>query len=765
MKVVESYKRARLLDLATSDDDKVTPVYRLDEIADMMQAAGSDMVKVMVDYLVKRLEYKSPYVKHKVLRLFKYCVVKAGKDFRREVQRHSGAIRSLFNYKGQPDPLKGDALNKAVRDLAHEAISAIFSQDDNRSSASESTGRRRMEGFGSSDNRTHDDRSHAATGASTATLSDFIEYGSAQLKQGLSRLGSNVNAAQEQSAGTYRGPSLTRSLTSEHISYEDKQGFDEYEEVAHSTRTSQEAQKYGGRWSFRPSSDDQVDSLANQDADADRGAQLFPQRRGADEGKPASAGNSSSASEKSTHHAAVDRLVDSITAPGGVRVQPSRDALNSFLASASSLDGHLLTRALEVKLKSHIWQVRLKALCALEAAMRQDGSRLSEAVFEHFEEDAGSIIDCLESPQASVRERAKRVLELLGFGPEEGELEEPAPASGSQRPAVVDVPDLFDTSDGDLLDGLDEKDSHLSTGTGGAPGHEMATDLLGEALWTNHQPTADPSSAADTTSSLAAEDLLAGVSSQPSPSGDSGTGDIFSGLEMGNDHKGNTLAATSGDLFDGLELGVPGASTSAQAADSLASLMANIPTSSASATANGPNPALLSSAPGVLQGSSQQVPLRPPFGEAASPQAAPGLVMPGLGSDDALQRQLLQQQQQLLQQQMLYMQALGMGLHPMSRPGAFPHGMLPTAAAGFGMANGLQFVQLQQQQQLQQLPLPLRQGQDLSGLQQLAASSPLGPGDFDFSGDPTLRRSPSLERRKDETHAFDFVMVLSSAML
>eukprot|EP00850_Spirogloea_muscicola_P007300 SM000036S13344 [mRNA] locus=s36:707034:710686:+ [translate_table: standard] len=653
MKVVESYKRARLLDLATSDDDKVTPVYRLDEIADMMQAAGSDMVKVMVDYLVKRLEFKSPYVKHKVLRLFKYCVVKAGKDFRREVQRHAGAIRSLFNYKGQPDPLKGDAPNKAVRDLAHEAISAIFSQDDNRSSASESTGRRRMEGFGSSDNRTHDDRSHAATGASTATLSDFIEYGSAQLKQGLSRLGGNVNSAQEQSAGTYRGPSLTRSLTSEHITYEDKQGFDEYVEVGHSTRTSQEAQKYGGRSSFRPASDDQVDSLPYQDAD--KGAQLFPQRRGAGEGKPASAGNSSSASEKSTHHAAVDRLVDSITAPGGVRVQPSREALNSFLASASSMDGHSLTRALEVKLKSHIWQVRLRALCALEAAMRQDGSRLSEAVFEHFEEDAGSIIDCLESPQASVRERAKRVLELLGFGPEEGELEEPAPASSIQGPAVVDVPDLFDTSDGDLLDGLDDKDSHLSTGTGGAPGHEVATDLLGEALWTNHQPTAGPSSAAGTTSSLAAEDLLAGVSSQPSPSGDSGTGDLFSGLDMGNDHKGNTLAATSGDLFDGLELGVPEAST----------------------------------------------------------------------------------------------------------PGAFPHGMLPPGAAGFGMGNGLQFVQLQQQQQqLQQLPLPLRQGQgaDLSGLQQMAASSPLGPGDFDFSGDPTLRCSPSLERRKDETHAFDFVM-------
>ena len=63
--------------------------------------------------------------------MIKYAVGKSGVEFRREMQRHSVAVRQLFHYKGQLDPLKGDALNKAVRDTAHETISAIFSEDNN----------------------------------------------------------------------------------------------------------------------------------------------------------------------------------------------------------------------------------------------------------------------------------------------------------------------------------------------------------------------------------------------------------------------------------------------------------------------------------------------------------------------------------------------------------------------------------------------------------------------------------------------------------
>ncbi|KAL5055288.1 hypothetical protein RYX36_035970 [Vicia faba] len=48
---------------------------------------------------------------------------KSGAEFRREMQRHSVAIRQLLHYKGQPDPLKGD--DKAVRDTANEGHSLM----------------------------------------------------------------------------------------------------------------------------------------------------------------------------------------------------------------------------------------------------------------------------------------------------------------------------------------------------------------------------------------------------------------------------------------------------------------------------------------------------------------------------------------------------------------------------------------------------------------------------------------------------------------
>ncbi|KAJ0089764.1 hypothetical protein Patl1_12912 [Pistacia atlantica] len=48
------------------------------------------------------------------------------------MHRHSAAVRQLFHYKGQLDPLKGDALNKAVRDTTHETISDVFSEEGRR---------------------------------------------------------------------------------------------------------------------------------------------------------------------------------------------------------------------------------------------------------------------------------------------------------------------------------------------------------------------------------------------------------------------------------------------------------------------------------------------------------------------------------------------------------------------------------------------------------------------------------------------------------
>lgn len=52
-----------------------------------------------------------------------------------------------------------------------------------------------------------------------------------------------------------------------------------------------------------------------------------------------------------------DRLIEVITTPGGVRLQPSREAVQNFLTAAVKLDGDRLGYALQSKLQAHAWQV------------------------------------------------------------------------------------------------------------------------------------------------------------------------------------------------------------------------------------------------------------------------------------------------------------------------------------------------------------------------------------------------------------------------
>lgn len=66
---MESYWRSRLVDGATSDEDKVTPVYKLEEICDLLRSSHVSIVKEVSEFILKRLDHKSPIVKQKVIHL------------------------------------------------------------------------------------------------------------------------------------------------------------------------------------------------------------------------------------------------------------------------------------------------------------------------------------------------------------------------------------------------------------------------------------------------------------------------------------------------------------------------------------------------------------------------------------------------------------------------------------------------------------------------------------------------------------------------
>lgn len=65
-RAVESYWRSRMIDAATSDEDKVTPVYKLEEICDLLRSSHASIVREVSEFVLKRLDHKNPIVKQKV---------------------------------------------------------------------------------------------------------------------------------------------------------------------------------------------------------------------------------------------------------------------------------------------------------------------------------------------------------------------------------------------------------------------------------------------------------------------------------------------------------------------------------------------------------------------------------------------------------------------------------------------------------------------------------------------------------------------------
>lgn len=248
------------------------------------------------------------------LRLIKYCVGKSGLEFQREMQRHSVAVRQLLHYRGQPDPLKGDALNKAVRDSAQEAIAAIFLEQNTKSEPVEHLSRR-IEGFGNNN-------FHMPSEDKKSFLSEVVGLGSASIKQGLSSFAQG-HSFKNNDSGSYKGPNLQRSLTV------GKDYSDRYVPV---DIPSDNQGSFGtsknmttGQWNS--------------------------------EGRVVQMETSNGESNLLQSKTREERLLETIVTSGGVRLQPTRDAIQVFLVEAAKLDALALSRALESKMQLPQWQV------------------------------------------------------------------------------------------------------------------------------------------------------------------------------------------------------------------------------------------------------------------------------------------------------------------------------------------------------------------------------------------------------------------------
>lgn len=489
-----------MIDGATSDEDKVTPVYKLEEICELLRGSHASIVKEVSEFVLKRLDHKSPIVKQKALRVIKYSVGKSGAEFRRQMQRHSVAVRQLVHYRGQPDPLKGDALNKSVRETAQEALSAIFSTDDGKPSPAENV-TRRIEGFGNTNYAPHyEDKK--------SFLSEVVDIGSASIKQGISNL-TQGQIPRSNDTGNYKGPTLRRSLTNE-MDYTEKYDRTEYR---------------GG-------------NLGASGSSKNLNAGTWGQESRMNREETSNGDSSSSYTDRKTRE---ERLLETIVTSGGVRLQPTRDALQSFLLEASKLDALALCHALESKLQAPMWQVRMKAICVLEAILRKTDDEHFSAIASYFSENIDIVVRCSESPQASVREKATKVLNLLGGG--QSGITIPSKSEPMQK---VEMPDLIDTGDQDDLLTLD--DSSKGQEEQSVANQPISSAPLIDDLFNDNLSTA----AAETSMQKSDDDPFADVSFH---SGEDKGDDLFAGMTVGDDSGSNGVhhvakSTTSSVPFD-----------------------------------------------------------------------------------------------------------------------------------------------------------------------------------------------------------------------
>lgn len=418
---MEAYWRSKLIDGATSDEDKVTPVYKLEEICDLLRSSHISIVKEVSQFILRRLEHKSPIVKQKALRVIKYAVGKSGAEFKREMQKNSVAVRQLVHYKGQPDPLKGDALNKAVRETAQEALSVLFSSDDSTAAPTESSLRSRIQGFGNTNyEMPSEDRK--------SFINEVVDMGSATIRQGLSSLKQSPSTRKSNDTGSYKSPNLQRSLTRENDYSDRYEGIGSHAEHQSTSRFSKNAGT--GSW-------DQEISTSQSEPSGNRDPGVTYVQK--------------------THE---EKLLETIVTSSGVRLQPTRDALHVFLVEASKLEALSLAYAIEMKLRSPMWQVRIRAICVLEAVLRKKNDVHFSVIAAYFADNKDVLLQCSESPQASLREKATKVLSLLG-GEQNGRGANHVEVS-SKIPHSAMVPDLISTGDPDDLLGMEDPEKSES---------------------------------------------------------------------------------------------------------------------------------------------------------------------------------------------------------------------------------------------------------------------------------------------------------------
>lgn len=141
------------LSRATEASDSPTPGYLFVDIAKSAAASPAASLEI-VQYLVRRLQSKNnPNVKYKCLKVISKtadAAVTRG-QFKRAVAqdpRAVAAIKECLQFRGPPDPVRGEEPYQKVRDAAKEALEAVYSDTPSSSDAGAGPGPGTYAGIG-----------------------------------------------------------------------------------------------------------------------------------------------------------------------------------------------------------------------------------------------------------------------------------------------------------------------------------------------------------------------------------------------------------------------------------------------------------------------------------------------------------------------------------------------------------------------------------------------------------------------------------------
>jgi len=337
-----------------------------------------DNVNAAIDALKARLSHRSPNVKQKGLRLIKHCCQKGSPEFKRAMSRHSYVLKDLTSYKCAPDPFKGDIPWKRVQEAAKECLEALHAAPDNiimnnnahqsylpMSGYANNGGGRRMDGFGS------------GTGGSgpSSSLGEMMAFGNTPLEASSKSI-QRVSLLETFSTGvnslgnSMHRPHHHRLPSTEHQWVNDQQSYGQHPAVL-----------------------SQPIAALDNSSTTDSSNNNIQQHSATPEGA----------------------LVNKICTPSGLRAVPETVDLKAFVAAAATINVTEVSQILEEKCEKGPWQASLRALCAI-AALIEDGAAVGvggEAAV-YFQAHPGTVRKMAGHPQATVRQRADRVLKLIG---------------------------------------------------------------------------------------------------------------------------------------------------------------------------------------------------------------------------------------------------------------------------------------------------------------------------------------------------------------